>query len=297
MPMSRSPGKSDTKPAQPGNPFRRASAEKADDLENHKVHLIRPNVRCDTESRGHPTPSGRSITEIVADASEEFIPVWAKNTTLRWRFRESSFQGLDDPAAAKASVQQLLGECLPAWGNAAPVKFAKRNDSWDFEMRAADDCDASGCVLASAFFPDAGRHKLVLYPRMFEQTRKEQVETLVHEIGHIFGLRHFFALVSETEWPAKVFGKHHKFSIMNNGEVSKLTSYDKSDLKRLYELAWSGQLTKINGTPIRFVKPFHETGAAVEGPVAIAAMRAVVVPRSRGTTLQDARSAKVAHLR
>jgi hypothetical protein len=281
MPMSRSPRKSATgKPAQSSNPFRRASAAKAEDAEIDKIHLIRPKVRCDTESRGHPTPRGRSITEIVVDASEGFVPLWAKNTTLRWRFRESSFQGLDDPAAAKASVQQLLGECLLAWGNAAPVKFAKRNDSWDFEivMRAADDCDASGCVLASAFFPDAGRHKLVLYPRMFEQTRKEQVETLIHEIGHIFGLRHFFALVSETEWPAKVFGKHHKFSIMNYGEDSKLTSYDKSDLKRLYELAWSGQLTRINGTPIRFVKPFHDSGAAAEGPVAIAAMRAVVVP-------------------
>jgi hypothetical protein len=181
---------------------------------------------------------------------------------------------LDNPAAAKAAVEQLFGKCLLAWGSAAPVKFAKRDDSWDFEfvMRAADDCDASGCVLASAFFPDAGRHKLTLYPRMFEQSQEEQVETLAHEIGHIFGLRHFFALVSETEWPAKVFGKHHKFSIMNYGEDSKLTSNDKSDLKRLYQLAWSGQLTQINGTPIRFMKPFHASGAAAEPPVAIAAI-------------------------
>ena len=284
--MSRSPAKSTTgKPAELGNPFKRAPAAKAEDIESRKVHIIRPNVRCDTESRGHPTPRGRSPLEIVVDASEGFIPLWAKNTTLRWRFRDSSFAGLDDPTAAKAAVERLLGECILAWGNAAPVKFAKRSDSWDFEivMRAADDCDTSGCVLASAFFPDAGRHKLLLYPRMFGQTRKEQVETLIHEIGHIFGLRHFFALVSETEWPAKVFGKHHKFSIMNYGEDSKLTSYDKSDLKRLYQLAWSGQLTHINGTPIRFVKPFHESGAAVENPVAIAAMRAVVVSADQGT--------------
>lgn len=279
--MPRSPAKSITrKPAETDNPFRRAPAGKAEGLDKDTVHIIRPNVRCDTESRGHTTPRGRSRLEIVVDASEGFIPLWAKNTTLRWRFRDSSFAGLDDPAAAKAAVEKLLGECILAWGDAAPVKFAKRSDSWDFEivMRAADDCDASGCVLASAFFPDAGRHKLLLYPQMFEQTRKEQVETLVHEIGHIFGLRHFFALVSETEWPAKVFGKHHKFSIMNYGEDSKLTSYDKSDLKRLYQLAWSGELTKINGTPIRFMKPFHASGATAEAPVAIAAMRTVVMP-------------------
>jgi hypothetical protein len=279
--MPRSPAKSITrKPAETGNPFRRAPTTKAEDLDKDTVHIIRPNVRCDTESRGHTTPRGRSRLEIVVDASEGFIPLWAKNTTLRWRFRDSSFAGLEDPAAAKAAVEKLLGECILAWGDAAPVKFAKRSDSWDFEivMRAADDCDASGCVLASAFFPDAGRHKLLLYPQMFEQTRKEQIETLVHEIGHIFGLRHFFALVSETEWPAKVFGKHHKFSIMNYGEDSKLTSYDKSDLKRLYQLAWSGELTKINGTPIRFMKPFHASGVTAEAPVAIAAMRTVVVP-------------------
>ena len=83
--------------------------------------------------------------------------------------------------------------------------------------------------------------------------------------------------MSETEWPAKVFGKHDKFSIMNYGADSKLTANDRSDLKRLYQLAWSGKLTHNNGTPIRFVKPFHTSGAASEGPVAIAAMRAVAV--------------------
>jgi hypothetical protein len=279
-PAKSAPAKSVTrKPAETSDPFKRAPTAKAEDLDKDEVHVIRPHVRCDTESRGHTTPRGRSPLEIVVDASEGFIPLWAKNTTLRWRFRDSSFAGFDEPAAAKAAVEKLLGECILAWGDAAPVKFAKRSDSWDFEivMRAADDCDSSGCVLASAFFPDAGRHKLLLYPKMLEQTRKEQIETLVHEIGHIFGLRHFFALVSETEWPAKVFGKHHKFSIMNYGADSKLTSYDKSDLKRLYELAWSGQLTKINGTPIRFMKPFHASGAATEAPAAIAAMRTVVM--------------------
>ena len=65
---------------------------------------------------------------------------------------------------------------------------------------------------------------------------------------------------------------------MNYGPDSKLTSDDKSDLKRLYQLAWSGQLTHINGTPIRFVKPYHESGTLAESPVAIAAMRTIVTP-------------------
>jgi hypothetical protein len=226
------------------------------------VHSFKNGRRCDTESRGHKTPRGRPPIEIVVDASEGFIPLWAEGTTLRWRFRESSFMSFQDPEAAKAAVETLLGKALLAWGDAVPVKFTRSEDAWDFEivMRSGDDCDVSGCVLASAFFPDAGRHSLFLYPKMFTQTDKEQLETLVHEIGHMFGLRHFFALVSETAWPAQVFGKHEKFSIMNYGELSELTNNDRADLKRLYELAWKGELVEINGTPIKFVKPFHESG-------------------------------------
>lgn len=257
-----------------------ALTNRSETATDNQIHQVKAGVRCDTESRGHATPHGRSPLEIVVDASEGFVPLWAKETTLRWTYRDSSFDRFASPAAAKEKVKVLLGNAILAWGDAAPVKFAERDDSWDFEivMKAADDCDSNGCVLASAFFPDAGRHQLYVYPRMFEQEPQEQVETLIHEIGHAFGLRHFFALVSETAWPAEVFGTHKKFSIMNYGPDSKLTADDKSDLKRLYQLAWSGQLTHINGTPIKFVKPFHDSGTVAESPVAIAAMRTIVTP-------------------
>ncbi len=110
-----------------------------------------------------------------------------------------------------------------------------------------------------AFFPDAGRHELTVYPRMFQESEKERVETLEHEIGHVFGLRHFFAQISEQRWKSEIFGKHKPFSIMNYGTKSRLTATDKSDLKRLYHLVWSGTLSQINGTPIRLVRPFHLT--------------------------------------
>jgi hypothetical protein len=216
---------------------------------------------CDTDKLGHATPQGRSPLEIVVDASEGFIPLWAKDMTLRWRFQERAMSVFADPKAAKTEIRKLLGEALLAWGSAVPVKFAEQKNLWDFEIvtKRSDDCDINGCVLASAFFPDAGRHKLVIYPKMFTQSRKEQVDTLIHEIGHVFGLRHFFAQVGETAWPSEVFGTHNPFSIMNYGSQSELTDNDKADLKKLYQKAWSGELTQINGTSIRFVKPFSTT--------------------------------------
>lgn len=248
----------------PGDPFTvRDAGEIAADL---GVHIIRPGVRCETEGRGHATPRGTSRLEIVVDATEGFVPLWAKGATLRWRFRESSLQHFTNREAAKKAIQTLLGEAILAWGDAAPVRFSKSSGAWDFEVVVLrnDDCDANGCVLASAFFPDGGRHRLNIYPFLFRQTREEQIETLAHEIGHIFGLRHFFALVSERAWPARVFGEHSKFSIMNYGGDSKLTAFDKADLKTLYEQAWAGKLTAINGTPIKFVRPHHDSGVAAD---------------------------------
>ena len=222
------------------------------------VHVMGRGIICDTDRRGHATPHGMSPTRIVLDASEGFIPLWEPDTILRWRFRERSMDYFADPEAAKAALRDLLAEALLAWGTAAPVTFKYDEDLWGFEivMRSGDQCNAFGCVLAAAFFPDSGRHELELYPRMFTQTRNEQVDTFIHEIGHVFGLRHFFANVSETAFPSEIFGRHEKFSIMNYGAFSELTNADKEDLTLLYELVWSGELTHINGTPIRLFQPY-----------------------------------------
>jgi hypothetical protein len=247
-----------------------------------QVHVFGNGVVCDTDVRGYPTPGNRSVTELVVNAPQGFIPLWAQGVTLRWRFQERSFRFFEDPEAAKRGVESLLGEALLAWGDAAPVKFTKRETAWDFEIvvRDGDRCTIDGCVLASAFFPDAGRHELVIYPKMFTQDRREQVETLVHEIGHTFGLRHFFANISETGTPSEVFGTHNPFTIMNYGNKSFLTDADKSDLKKLYREAWSGERKAINGTDIRLVKPFHAAGALPDTIVAMEPAAAVVQPRA-----------------
>jgi hypothetical protein len=234
-----------------------------------EVHVFGNKIVCDTEPRGHATPGGRSKLRIVVDASEGFIPLWRKGTILRWQFRESSMQVFKSPTAAKAAIRKLFGEAILAWGEGVPVKFSENSAAWDFEivMRRMDDCEANGCVLASAFFPDPGRHQIFLYPKLFTQSSQEQIETLAHEIGHVFGLRHFFAKLSEAEAPSEIFGVHKRFTIMNYGADSTLTEDDRADLKRLYQQAWNGQLTQINGTPIKLVRAFHTLAPQLEGMV------------------------------
>lgn len=242
------------------NVFELIDPEEACRAAESDVHVYGNSQVCETDKRGYPTPHNKSTAEIRVDSSEGFIPLWGRGLNLRWRFNERSMRVFRQPEFVKARIRELIGEAIAAWDDAAPIRFSERADAVDFEltMRGADDCNARGaCVLASAFFPDAGRHRMWMYPRMFDQSRKEQVDTFIHEIGHVYGLRHFFANVRETGSPSELFGKDRKFSIMNYGPNSELTADDKVDLKRLYEEAWSGVRSAVNGTPIRFFRPFH----------------------------------------
>ena len=228
------------------------------------THVYHGGARCETDSIGFPTPNNRSPLELVVDASQGFIPLWDRQVTLRWRFQEQSLLPFADPEAVKQYIRQLLGKALYAWGEAVPVKFTEQREPWDFEVvvRSEDNCNVTGCTLARAFFPDAGQHELVLFPKMFGQSAQEQMETMAHELGHVFGLRHFFAQVSEKAFPSRIFGQHRKISIMNYGANSKLTKTDISDLKQLYADAWSGQLMEINGTPVQLMTPYSHLHAS-----------------------------------
>jgi len=268
---SAKPKKTAAKKTKSTNPFELQKNGKPSSKDESRVHSLGPGIICDTEARGHASPQGRSPLEIVVDASEGFVPLWAKGSILRWRFRERSMNAFANPTAAKREIRKLFGEALMDWGSAAPVRFKEDDDMWDFEivMRQSDDCDSTGCVLASAFFPDAGRHEFVMYPKLFTQGRNEQVETFIHEIGHIFGLRHFFAKISEKAWPAEIFGTHSKFSIMNYGNLSHLTDDDRNDLRDLYNSVWSGELTNINGTPVQLVKPYSSSGITLDSMLGV----------------------------
>lgn len=273
---------SPAKRKQDDSPLNKALKLRKETKKNPNIHVYGKHIVCDTDTRGFSTPDDLGPLELVVGVSEGFIPLWEKGTILRWRFQEQSFKVFDSPAAAKSAVRKLLGSALLKWGDASPIRFSEQKDAWDFEiaMRDTDRCNINGCVLASAFFPDAGRHELKLYPKLFEQSMEEQVETLIHEIGHTFGLRHFFAQVTETQVPSEIFGVHQKFTIMNYGPNSRLTEQDRSDLKKLYQQVWDGQLKEINGTEVRLVKPFHLAGAAPDSIVAVGSVKAALQPPS-----------------
>ncbi len=228
--------------------------------EYEDIHLLGAGRVCRTDERGYAMPDNADPLQHKLHISSGFVALWTRDVVLRWRFNEPSVaRFFSDAEAGKAKIRGLFVEALNAWGGSSPIGFAESDDVWDFEivMRRNDDCDASGCVLASAFFPDGGRHSLDIYPKLFTQSPKEQVDTLIHELGHIFGLRHFFADVAETNFPWAQYGSNESFTIMNYGALSELTNADRNDLRELYLRAWSGELQQINGTRLALVQPYH----------------------------------------
>lgn len=216
-------------------------------------------VICTTDSLSYK----QSPYEIVVDATHGFVPLWNHNSVLHWRFDERSMQRFKDVNAAKNHFRSLLDDALSEWGSAAPVKFAEAYRTVDFEygLTPGDDCNPNGgCVLASAFFPAQVMQRLWIFPKLLKGTSYNyQVNVMVHELGHIFGLRHFFADTDETKWPSEIFGQHAAFSIMNYGGKSVLTDADRNDLRALYHGFWEGRITHVGKTRIKGITPRSQT--------------------------------------
>lgn len=228
--------------------------------------LVHPcGRRCSTErlfpSKLSAAPPSGVQPELVVDVSRGRLPLWSPGTTLRWRFDERALARHDKPDAMRRKVRRLLHEAVEAWGDASPVTFEESRTGWDFEVAVLrrPDCEGEFCTLASAFFPLPVRQRLRVYPSMFEWEQAEQVSTMVHELGHVFGLRHFFADSDpdELEFPSHHFGTDSRFTIMNYGYESRLTEADRRDLRRLYQAAWSDDPEAILGKPVSLVKASH----------------------------------------
>ena len=109
--------RADKAEARRDDPFRLRTGDKPTREAEAEVHVLGPGIICDTESRGHEQPHGASLTELVVDATAGFIPLWARNTTLRWRFNERSMSAFANAGAAKREIRKLLGCCTSPFTN------------------------------------------------------------------------------------------------------------------------------------------------------------------------------------
>jgi len=119
-----------------------------EDAEEQFVHKYFNGALCETETRGFAEPRDRNPTELVVDATDGFIPLWAEGVTLRWRFQPRSMNYLRNPNRARTHLKGLFGQALQLWDYAVPVRFQEVVDAWDFEIVVSPEALHTGeCIL------------------------------------------------------------------------------------------------------------------------------------------------------
>lgn len=129
---------------------------------------------------------------------------------------------------------------------------AKANFVLVYYKPGSNDSDKS--VLASAFFPnqvdDVRCYELALTDA---DQRKYLKNTFLHEIGHIIGLRHEFAIKGDKlgndpeGQGAKQFGSENEHSVMSYDPINYIQDTDKHDVLEFYKLP---NRSKIDGVEV-----------------------------------------------
>jgi hypothetical protein len=90
-----------------------------------------------------------------------------------------------------------------------------------------------GTVLASAFFPNKDPlSSLFVYKGSFTETALPYLRNIfLHELGHVLGLRHEFALEKETLWAAVRFGRVNPSSVMSYNFPPNIQPSDVDDTR------------------------------------------------------------------
>src|SRR6188472_2817093 len=90
------------------NPFQLRPSRETNRNREPLEHVYGHDVICVTDKRGHATPRARSPLELVVDSTNGFVPLWEKDTVLRWRFQDRSMTEFRDSEAAKSEIRTLL---------------------------------------------------------------------------------------------------------------------------------------------------------------------------------------------
>ena len=216
--------------------------------------FARPPVSESSDPRFHPIVVGL----------RKLVPRWDitddPHRKLLYYVREDTFQG-NTANVSKAEV--ALGQAVAEWnGVGFGVTFAPASDaaSAHFHVVYKPNVNKNG----KAFFPDVRGGLLELYDPGLAQTPAKLKNTLIHELGHILGLRHEHAIkgipnrLSPEGNEPLLFGKANEFSIMSYDSDRSFQPSDKEGVKLFYAMK---NTDLIGNTPIHDYTPLARGSA------------------------------------
>ncbi|XTI93534.1 hypothetical protein V2W45_1252885 [Cenococcum geophilum] len=209
-------------------------------------------------------PSGDPKHPSIVLGLRDLIPRWTASTSnptkLLYFVVRDGFASDADHKYTATSFQQAADEWnVIGFGLNISAATDKTKANFLVKYYKAKKGDDDEDVLASAFFPNKVEDVLVYDKTLVEPDwRKVLKNTFLHEIGHIIGLRHEFALDLKADGqprestPAVRFGSQNEHSVMSYDDVNYIQESDKKDVKDFYKLQ---NKSLINGVPLTDYAP------------------------------------------
>lgn len=168
----------------------------------------------------------------VGSKDKGFAARWKKGSVLKYIIRMETFQNSRQATLVAREVEKAIA----MWQNiGARFEEVGRDEKATFAIKfcpQSDNCRHD--VYARAFFPSNSPDELSVYELALKRSNVcFLANILAHEIGHILGLRHEFAVQTSFLW-----GKENALSVMNYfSDLSQLQvgPQDREELATFYE--------------------------------------------------------------
>lgn len=208
--------------------------------------------RCLTQYGYQPTIAAAPASQLKPNVDSivlgvrTVIPRWKSPTTLKWFVDAGTFPSADEATAAAEAFDQAAKE----WNDVAfGITISQTTDKKAANFNLVYEVNPTDAqrVYARAFFPHQIDEDVVVFKYGMDPANRFKLKNVfLHELGHVFGLRHEFAIDREGEG-ARQFMDSNKDSVMAYNKVPMIQETDKEGLREFYKLA---DRAKVDGSPV-----------------------------------------------
>ncbi|EFY93970.1 peptidase M12B family protein [Metarhizium robertsii] len=181
------------------------------------------HYHCMTEA--HP-----SLRILIGHGGE--IPRWEYGSTINFAAEANGYPQQGDAEFAACHLWQAA-EQWNSYDLGVRFQWVGKRKQATFILKYVD-VGPKESTMAKSFFPTSRpQNTLFVYKKGLVKHRKTLKNTFLHELGHILGLRHEFAL--DREHGAVIFGLRNPKSVMSYEFPQEVQDSDIDGTRRFYE--------------------------------------------------------------
>ncbi len=202
------------------------------------------------------TQQNETLEELFLGINRGNIQLWESGSTINWIARSDGYPSDQHAMEAAIGLWRAADQWNEAMDGRVRFRYVTVFDDAAFQLVYGGD---RGGVLASAFFPDQWEMSLntvfVNQGQFSPQQRPLMVNTMLHELGHVLGLRHEhshsgipgFIPPEDTLFGAEsiIYGARNPRSVMAYYQGQTIQDSDVTSIRKAYDELGEG--TVITG--------------------------------------------------